>query len=85
FYHCHLFLQVGLIYRLIKSGAGPQEGALYMSNETKSEAKKEIGIDLTYRGYVFLGWASGMFELKNGEKRPYYALWKNNMKFPLHL
>lgn len=56
-----------------------------MSNETKSEAKKEIGIDLTYRGYVFLGWASGMFELKNGEKRPYYALWKNNMKFPLHL
>ena len=49
-----------------------------MSNEVKTEAneaKKEVKIDPAYQGYVFLGWASGLFELKNGEKRPYYNMY----------
>lgn len=46
-----------------------------MSNEEKSEAKKEMKIDPAYQGYVFLGWASGLFELKSGEKRPYYNMY----------
>lgn len=46
-----------------------------MSNEVKSEVKQEKKIDLEYRGYVFLGWASGLFEVKNGEKRPYYNMY----------
>ena len=44
-----------------------------MSNEVKSEAKKEIKIDPAYQGYVFLGWAAGLFEAKTQtgtEKRP---------------
>ena len=45
-----------------------------MSNEVKTEAKKEASIDLAYQGYVFLGWAAGMFELKDGSKRPYYNM-----------
>lgn len=60
------------------TGARPQKGALYMSNEVKTEmkieAKKEASIDLAYQGYVFLGWAAGMFELKDGSKRPYYNM-----------
>ena len=59
------------------SGAGPLKGALYMSNEVKTEAneaKKEVKIDPAYQGYVFLGWASGLFELKSGEKRPYHNI-----------
>ena len=48
---------------------------LYMSNEVKSEAKKEIKIDPAYQGYVFLGWASGLFKLDNGEKRSYYNMY----------
>lgn len=46
-----------------------------MSNEAKSEVKEEVSIDLTYQGYVFLGWASGMFEPKPGEKRPYHNMY----------
>lgn len=46
-----------------------------MSNEVKTEAKKEIKIDPAYQGYVFLGWASGMFEPKPGEKRPYHNMY----------
>lgn len=46
-----------------------------VKTETKIEAKKEASIDLAYQGYVFLGWASGLFELKNGEKRPYYNMY----------
>ena len=49
-----------------------------MSNEVKSEVKKEMKIDPAYRGYVFLGWASGLFdaETKTGtEKRPYYNMY----------
>ncbi|WP_297998960.1 hypothetical protein [uncultured Oscillibacter sp.] len=49
-----------------------------MSNEVKTEvkeAKKEVKIDPAYQGYVFLGWASGLFELKNGEKRPYHNMY----------
>ena len=60
------------------SGAGPLKGALYMSNEVKTEAneaKKEVKIDPAYQGYVFLGWASGLFELKSGEKRPYHNMY----------
>lgn len=45
-----------------------------MSNEVK-EAKKEVKIDPAYQGYVFLGWASGLFELKSGEKRPYHNMY----------
>lgn len=61
-----------------RTGAGPQKGVLYMSNEVKTEVKeekKEIKIDLAYQGYVFLGWASGIFEPKPGEKRPYYNMY----------
>ncbi len=49
-----------------------------MSNEVKSEVKKEMKIDPAYRGYVFLGWASGLFDAatKTGtEKRPYYNMY----------
>ena len=45
-----------------------------MSNEVK-DAKKEVKIDPAYQGYVFLGWASGLFELKSGEKRPYHNMY----------
>lgn len=46
-----------------------------MSNEVKTEAKKEIKIDPAYQGYVFLGWASGIFEPKPGEKRAYHNMY----------
>ena len=46
-----------------------------MSNEVKTEVKQEKKIDLEYQGYVFLGWASGMFELKDSSKRPYYNMY----------
>ncbi len=49
-----------------------------MSNEVKTEveeAKKEVKIDPAYQGYVFLGWASGLFEPKSGEKRPYHNMY----------
>ena len=49
-----------------------------MSNEVKSEAKKEIKIDPAYQGYVFLGWAAGLFEATTQtgtEKRPYYNMY----------
>ena len=45
-----------------------------VKTETKIEAKKEASIDLAYQGYVFLGWAASMFELKDGSKRPYYNM-----------
>ena len=56
-------------------GAGPQKGVLYMSNEVKTEATKEIKFDPAYQGYVFLGWASGVFKLDSGEKRSYYNMY----------
>ena len=49
-----------------------------MSNEVKSEAKKEMKIAPAYQGYVFLGWAAGLFEAKTQtgtEKRPYYNMY----------
>nr|WP_325180625.1 hypothetical protein [uncultured Oscillibacter sp.] len=47
-----------------------------MSNEVKSEVKQGKKIDLEYQGYVFLGWASGMFQPDNGkEKRPYHNMY----------
>lgn len=36
---------------------------------------KEVKVDTEYQGYVFLGWAQGRFEAKNGEKRPYYNMY----------
>lgn len=49
-----------------------------MSNEVKTEMKQEIKIDPAYRGYVFLGWAAGLFEAKTrrgSEMRPYYNMY----------
>ena len=47
-----------------------------MSNEVKTEAKQEKKLDLAYQGYVFLGWASGMFQPDNSpEKRPYHNMY----------
>lgn len=40
-----------------------------------NEVKKEMKIDPAYQGYVFLGWAFGLFELISGEKRPYYNMY----------
>ena len=45
-----------------------------VKTEAKTEAKKEIKIDPEYQGYVFLGWASGMFETSNGRRLPYYNM-----------
>lgn len=38
---------------------------------------KEFVVSSEYQGYVFVGWAKGQFELKdgNGEKRPYYNMY----------
>lgn len=46
-----------------------------MSNEEKTDRMQEIRIDPFYPGYVFLGWASGMFETDNGRKRSYYNMY----------
>ncbi len=35
---------------------------------------KELELDTAYQGYVFLGWASGMFETKDGRKLPYHNM-----------
>ena len=32
---------------------------------------KEFIVDSEYQGYVFVGWAAGMFQAENGEQRPY--------------
>ena len=46
-----------------------------MSNEVKTEAKREKKIDPEYQGYVFLGWASGMFKPDgSNDKRPYHNM-----------
>ena len=45
-----------------------------MSNEVKAEVKKEKKLDFEYQGYVFLGWASGMFETDNGRRLPYHNM-----------
>lgn len=31
-------------------------------------------VDTNYQGYVFLGWATGVFETERKEKRPYYNM-----------
>lgn len=36
---------------------------------------KEFTVSTEYEGYVFLGWASGMFETEQGEKRPYFNMY----------
>lgn len=41
-----------------------------MSNETR----KEFTVDTEYQGYVFLGWASGMFESNTGRRLPYHNM-----------
>ncbi len=35
---------------------------------------KKLQLDTTYQGYVFLGWASGMFETDKGGKLPYHNM-----------
>jgi len=35
---------------------------------------KKLQLDMAYQGYVFLGWASGMFETKDGRKLPYHNM-----------
>lgn len=32
---------------------------------------REFIVDQGYTGYVFVGWAAGWFEVREGEKRPY--------------
>lgn len=32
-------------------------------------------VDSSYQGYVFLGWAAGLFETRNGDKQPYYNMY----------
>ncbi len=34
----------------------------------------KLELDTGYQGYVFLGWASGLFETKGGEKVSYYNM-----------
>lgn len=36
--------------------------------------EKEFMVDMSYQGYVFVGWAKGQFETQRGEKRPFYNL-----------
>ena len=36
---------------------------------------KEFTVSADYEGYVFLGWASGMFETDKGEKMPYHNMY----------
>ncbi len=35
---------------------------------------KKLEVDTAYQGYVFLGWASGMFEAAKDRKLPYYNM-----------
>lgn len=46
-----------------------------MGNEGKAGLKKSIEIDPAYQGYVFLGWASGLFESRAGEMHPYHNMY----------
>ena len=46
------------------------ERRLYMSSETK-----EFIVSTEYPGYVFLGWAMGKFETKDGQRQPYYNMY----------
>ena len=41
-----------------------------MSSETK-----EFIVSTEYPGYVFLGWAMGKFETKDGRRQPYYNMY----------
>lgn len=46
-----------------------------MSDGNKTnEIKKEFTVDMQREGYVFLGWASGMFEARDGRKHPYHNM-----------
>lgn len=46
-----------------------------MSDGTKTnEIRKNFTVNTDYQGYVFLGWASGLFEAKDGKKRPYHNM-----------
>lgn len=46
-----------------------------MSEQNKTqEVKKEFTVNTEYQGYVFLGWASGMFETNTGRRLPYYNM-----------
>ena len=34
----------------------------------------QFTVDIQYPGYVFLGWAAGQFEARDGKKQPYYNM-----------
>ena len=34
----------------------------------------QFTVDTQYQGYVFLGWATGQFEGKDGKKQPYHNM-----------
>ena len=36
--------------------------------------EKEFTVSTSYPGYVFLGWAQGLFETKDSKKMPYYNM-----------
>ena len=36
--------------------------------------EQEFTVSTSYPGYVFLGWAKGLFETKDGRKVPYYNM-----------
>lgn len=43
-----------------------------MSKDIKEVS--EFKVDTSYRGYVFLGWAQGIFETDRGRRMPYYNM-----------
>lgn len=40
-----------------------------------SSGKTVFSVDNSYQGYVFLGWAAGLFETRSGEKQPYFNMY----------
>ena len=36
--------------------------------------EKEFMVDMSYQGYVFVGWAKGHFATQRGDKRTFYTL-----------
>ena len=45
------------------------------SEPTEMRTGSDFIVDMSYPGYVFIGWAAGQFEPENGNgKRPYYNM-----------
>lgn len=40
-----------------------------------SKEKTGFEVSMEYQGYVFVGWAAGLFETKQGEKQPYAQMY----------